>query len=196
MLALPILLIEHPSNGETTTAGNVAAQFGAAVGFVMVPILIAIRCGAPSPRQALARLGVRRFRLSALKWVAAAIGAYLVFASVYVALVGEPEQKDIAGEFGPLPIQFLLVVIAASVSEEICFRGMLFGGLRERLPMVAAAFLSAAVFGALHAITGLSAVPPLIFFGFVLALLYEKTGSIGPCILLHMLNNSLALFLR
>ena len=36
-------------------------------------------------------------------------------------------------------------------------------------------------------------MPPLIFFGFVLALLYEKTGSIVPCILLHMLNNSVAL---
>ncbi len=41
--------------------------------------------------------------------------------------------------------------------------------------------------------TGISAVPPLIVFGFVLALLYEKTGSIVPGILLHMLNNSVAL---
>ncbi len=36
-------------------------------------------------------------------------------------------------------------------------------------------------------------MPPLIAFGFVLALLYEKTGSIVPAILLHMLNNSVAL---
>ena len=36
-------------------------------------------------------------------------------------------------------------------------------------------------------------MPPLIAFGFVLALLYEKTGSIVPGILLHMLNNSVAL---
>ena len=36
-------------------------------------------------------------------------------------------------------------------------------------------------------------MPPLIVFGFVLALLYEKTGSIVPGILLHMLNNSVAL---
>ena len=41
--------------------------------------------------------------------------------------------------------------------------------------------------------TGVSAVPPLIVFGFLLALLYEKTGSIIPGILLHMLNNSVAL---
>ena len=41
--------------------------------------------------------------------------------------------------------------------------------------------------------TGISVVPPLIAFGFVLAVVYEKTGSIVPCILLHMLNNSVAL---
>ncbi len=84
-------------------------------------------------------------------------------------------------------------MIAAPISEEICFRGMLFGGLRERLPRLAAALIAGLVFGGLHALTGVTAVPPLIFFGFVLALLYERTGSIVPCILLHMLNNSVAL---
>ena len=84
-------------------------------------------------------------------------------------------------------------MIAAPISEEICFRGMLFGGLRERLPRLAAALLAGLVFGGLHALTGVTAVPPLVFFGFVLALLYERTGSLWPCILLHMLNNSVAL---
>ena len=36
-------------------------------------------------------------------------------------------------------------------------------------------------------------MPPLIVFGFLLALLYERTGSIIPGILLHMLNNTIAL---
>ena len=49
------------------------------------------------------------------------------------------------------------------------------------------------IFGALHALTGITAVPPLIVFGFLLALLYERTGSIVPGILLHMINNSIAL---
>ena len=70
---------------------------------------------------------------------------------------------------------------------------MLFGGLRTRLPRLAAALISGLIFGGLHALTGISAVPPLIVFGFVLALLYEKTGSIVPGIVLHMLNNSVAL---
>jgi membrane protease YdiL (CAAX protease family) len=61
------------------------------------------------------------------------------------------------------------------------------------MPAIAAALVSGLIFGGLHATTGITAVPPLMIFGFILALLYEKTGSIWPCILLHMLNNSVAL---
>ena len=33
---------------------------------------------------------------------------------------------------------------------------------------------------------------PLAFFGFVLCLLYARTGSLWPCIALHCANNSVA----
>jgi len=120
-------------------------------------------------------------------------GAYLFAAFAYTAFVGQPHQKDIAEGFGAVPVQVLLIVFIAPLSEEVCFRGMLFGGLRNHMPRLAAALVSALIFGALHALTGLSAVPPLIAFGFILALLYEQTGSIVPGIVLHMLNNSVAL---
>lgn len=125
--------------------------------------------------------------------MAAAVGAYVVFAAVYTAVFGAPHQEDFVDKLGPLPVQALLIVVTAPICEETCFRGMLFGGLRERLPRLAAALISGLIFGGLHVTSGASAVPPLIFFGFVLALLYEKTGSIVPGILLHMLNNSVAL---
>ena len=64
--------------------------------------------------------------------------------SLYSPLIVEPEQEDIADGFGPVPVQILLIVIAAPISEEVCFRGMLFGGLRERLPRLAAALISGA----------------------------------------------------
>jgi membrane protease YdiL (CAAX protease family) len=118
---------------------------------------------------------------------------YLAFNFFYSAVITEPRQQDIAKGFGAIPIQILLIVIAAPVTEEVCFRGMLFGGLREKLPRIAAALVCGLIFGALHALTGVSAVPPLIVFGFLLALLYERTGSIVPGILLHMLNNTIAL---
>lgn len=193
VLGIPAALIGHEPDGDLTTFGNVGVQLATVLGFLMVPMVIAAQRGAASLPEILRRLGVRRFRLSALKWMAAAAGAYLLFAALYVALVVEPKQEDIAEGFGALPVQILLIVFAASISEEICFRGMLFGGLRERLPRLGAALLAAVIFGGLHALTGVTAVPPLIAFGFVLCLLYEKTGSIVPGIVLHMLNNSVAL---
>jgi len=193
MLSVPVVLAANPSaSDELGDTANALVQLATALGFLLVPFAIAAGRGATA-RQAAAQLGLRRFRASALKWMGAAVGAYLLFAIAYGVLVGEPHQKDIAEEFGAVPVQILLIVIAAPISEEVCFRGFLFGGLRERLPRLAAALISATIFGALHATTGISAVPPLIFFGFVLALLYERTGSIVPGILLHMLNNSVAL---
>ena len=180
-------------DGELSAAALSAAQMAQELSFLLVPFAIAASKGATLARAA-RRLGLVAFRrLKALKWAGAAVGIYLVFVMAYVAIVGEPEQEDFADDLGPLWIQILLIAIAAPIAEEVCFRGMLFGGLRERLPMWAAALISAALFGILHVTTGISVVPPLIAFGFLLAFLYEKTGSIVPCILLHMLNNSVAL---
>ena len=192
-LGIPAVIVDNPSEGDLSTGANVVVQLATALGFLLVPMAIAARWGASSVGQALKRLGVRKFHAPALKWMLAAVGVYLLFAGIYAAIFGAPEQEDIAESFGALPLQILLIAIAAPISEEICFRGMLFGGLRTRMPRIAAALVSGLLFGALHALTGISAVPPLIAFGFILALLYEKTGSIVPGILLHMLNNSVAL---
>jgi uncharacterized protein len=193
VFATIVVGIEGTSSEEDfSAAASIVLQLLMAIFFVLVPVVIAMRERVPW-RLALARLGLRRFERSAWVYMAAAIGVYLVFVTAYVALIGEPDQEDIAEAFGSLPFQILLVAIAAPISEEVFFRGMMFGGMRRRMPMIVAAFLSAAIFGGLHALTGLSAVPPLIAFGFILAVLYEKTGSIVPGILLHVLNNSVAL---
>jgi CAAX protease family protein len=194
LLGIPALVIDEPdSEGNLSSGASAVVQLATAFGFVLVPVVIAARGGVPV-REALRRLGLRSFRVpSALLWMLASVVACRALAVAYATLIGEPEQEDIAESFGTLPVQILLIVIAAPISEEICFRGMLFGGLRERMPRIAAALISAVIFGALHALTGLSAVPPLMIFGFVLCLLYERTGSIVPGIILHMLNNSAAL---
>jgi membrane protease YdiL (CAAX protease family) len=191
-LGIPAVIAGQQDDGDLTTLGNIGFQLATALGFLLVPMAIAAQRGA-SGMEILRRLGVRRFRPSALKWMAAAIGAYLLFAAFYSLLIVQPEQKDIAEGFGAWPVQVLLIVIAAPIGEEICFRGMLFGGLRRGLARIPAALIAGLIFGGLHALTGISAVPPLIVFGFILCLLYEKTGSIVPGILLHMLNNSVAL---
>ena len=192
VLGLPAIAFTDGEN-ELTTTGNVIAQVGLVLGLLLVPLLVARSRGAKSLGEALRRLGVRGFRPSAFGWMAVAVGAYLLFAILYATLILEPEQEDIADGFGPIPVQIALIVFGAAIAEELCFRGLLFGGLRERLPRLPAALAAGTVFGLLHAFTGLSAVPPLIALGAIFCLLYEKTGSIVPGILLHMLNNSVAL---
>ncbi|HEX8754248.1 MAG TPA: CPBP family intramembrane glutamic endopeptidase [Solirubrobacterales bacterium] len=197
LLGAPVAAFAYDSRTEElTTLGNVLVQLATAVGFLMVPMVIAAQRGAATIGEQLRRLGVRSFQPSALKWMAAVVGLYLLFTALYTALVLEPHQKDIAKGFGAVPVQVLLIVVLAPISEEVCFRGMLFAGLREKLPRLAAALIGGLIFGALHAITGVTAVPPLMVLGFLLCLLYEKTGSIVPGILLHMLNNSVALLAK
>lgn len=182
------------ADGDATTLGNIIFQAGTALGFLLVPMALVGWRGADSVGEILSRLGVRSFSVAeAAKGIGLAIAAYLAFAMVYSQLITPPEQEDIADGFGPIWVQVLLIVVAASVTEEVLFRGYLFAGLREKLPRYWAALIAGSIFGALHFISGPSAVPPLIFFGFVLCLLYERTGSIVPCIVLHMLNNSIAL---
>jgi uncharacterized protein len=192
ILGLPAIAFTNGED-ELTTTGNVVAQVGLVLGLLLVPLVVAHSNGSRSLGESLRRLGVRGFRPNAFLWMLAAIFAYLLFAALYASLILEPEQEDIADGFGPIPVQIALIVFGAAIAEEVCFRGMLFGGLRERLPRLPAALLAGTVFGLLHAFTGLSAVPPLIALGAIFCLLYEKTGSVVPGILLHMLNNSVAL---
>ncbi|MFN2389542.1 MAG: lysostaphin resistance A-like protein [Actinomycetota bacterium] len=87
----------------------------------------------------------------------------------------------------------LLVTVAgvAPVAEELLFRGMLYGYLRSRFRVLAAAGISSLVFAAAHLLPTL--IPPLFFVGVVLALVVERTCSLYPAMLLHSVNNGLAL---
>jgi membrane protease YdiL (CAAX protease family) len=197
VLASPAALLgKKPHSEDLTTLGNIGVQVATALGFLLVPLAIAVQSGARGFGEALRQLGVRSFRPSALKWMAAAFAAYFLFTVIFSVLITPPDQKNIAEDFGAWPLQVLLIVIVAPISEELCFRGMFFGGLRKSLPRIPAALIVGAVFGALHFSTGVTVIPPLMVFGFVLCLLYEETGSIVPGILLHAMNNALVLLAK
>jgi uncharacterized protein len=144
-------------------------------------------------------LGLRRPIRSPFGIAGAAYLGYIVVALVYSALV-HPHQKDITrdlgfghGAFGTVAAG-VLIIVAAPLSEEIFFRGFVFGGFRRRLPFPVAAVISGAIFGLFH-YTGpgsLSVVPQLAFLGFTLCWVYEETGSIYPTIAIHAVNNAIA----
>lgn len=183
--------IESDQDVEGATA--IAVQAVTGLGLALIPIIFAWSWSG-GLLGGFRALGFRSFDVGrAAAWSAGAVGLYFAFAILYSVIVGQPEQEEIVDQFGPLGFQILLIVILAPFTEEIAFRGLLFGGLRRRLPMIPAALIGGVFFGLLHFSTGWSAVPVLIFLGTLFAILYEKTGSLWPPIILHAINNGFAM---
>ena len=78
-------------------------------------------------------------------------------------------------------------VLVAPICEETFFRGFVFAGFLNRMPVAVAILLSSLLFAIAHADLGSFAV--LFFIGLALAFVRWRTRSIWPGILLHLLNN-------
>jgi membrane protease YdiL (CAAX protease family) len=147
-------------------------------------------------------LGLRPFRLSAVWIMLGTLVTYYIAAGLFASLVLKPDQEDIGGELGvgnPSIViavaAVLMIALLAPVAEELFFRGFVFAGLRNRWSLWPAAIASGLIFGLVHAPTGITTVVPLAALGIVLCWLYDRTGSLWPCVIAHMINNSLALAL-
>lgn len=81
----------------------------------------------------------------------------------------------------------ILAVILAPLIEETIFRAGLYRYLRTRIPRWLALLLSAVLFSSLHG--SLAAFGPLVVFGIVLAIAYERTGRILVPMVAHGLFN-------
>lgn len=84
----------------------------------------------------------------------------------------------------------ILVGVIVPVGEEVFFRGFVYGTLR-RWGMWRAVALSAIYFGAVH--QQIVHFLPIAVLGMVLALLYERTGSLVSSITVHGVNNVVAI---
>jgi membrane protease YdiL (CAAX protease family) len=84
----------------------------------------------------------------------------------------------------------VFVIGVAPPVEEFFFRGFLYQSLRTRLGVLGGAVVSGLIFGAIHFKPEF--LIPLASLGFLLAWLFEKTGSLWPCIAVHAINNTLA----
>ncbi len=100
--------------------------------------------------------------------------------------------------FLPLLLIFVALVILTPVVEEILVRGFLYGGLRNRLPVLKAALITSGIFGLAHLQLG-SNGPPLwiaavdtFILSMFLVWLREKTGNLWAGIVVHMIKNGLA----
>lgn len=146
-----------------------------------------------------ADLGLLRPRRADLRY-GLIFGGGLFFASIAIGLVQaaavgkEPQSiaQALLGHRGPLALALDLVSVAVltPIAEELVFRGVLFAGLRQRLPFIAAAILGAAPFTLLHEP---QAWPGVFVLSFGLALAYERTRTLWAPIVTHATVNGLPL---
>ena len=97
----------------------------------------------------------------------------------------ERRQRLVSGIAG-----ILNACIFAPIGEEICFRGIILGGLlKTRCRTWIAILISALVVASFHGF-GANFVTAMLF-GILVGWLYWRTGSIIPGIIIHITNNSL-----
>ena len=87
----------------------------------------------------------------------------------------------------------LCVAVFGPILEELLFRGAITRALLKKYNPTKAIILSALVFGIFH-INPVQVVSATLI-GLLLAWIYYKTASLIPCILIHILNNSLSVYM-
>jgi membrane protease YdiL (CAAX protease family) len=167
------------------------ATFGGDAALVLTAYFMTARLGPVVP----ATFGFRSFRPSALGWVALAFVSYLVLAAIYTVIV-DPPAEDLPEQLGAdesvllAVLTGVFVVVVAPLVEELFFRGFLYQALRNSWGTILGVLGSAAIFSGIHGEP--DKFVPLFILGIALAMLFQKTRSLWPCIILHAVNNSLA----
>lgn len=89
--------------------------------------------------------------------------------------------------------KILIFSLTPAICEEILFRGLIFGSLKEKMDMKYAIILSGFLFGLFHLYPGKILSTALL--GMLFAYVVAKTGSIITAMILHFINNSFSLLL-
>lgn len=87
----------------------------------------------------------------------------------------------------------VFVAILGPIAEEIFFRGFAYPAARKRWGKWKGIILVSGFFAILH--TNLVGFLPIFILGVLLVVLYERTGSLIPSITVHIIHNSLMIYL-
>lgn len=134
------------------------------------------------------------------RWVAASVGIFIVLRIVVTLIalllaqigITSMQAQAIAPAGYTLASAIattLLAGLVIPIVEEIFFRGVVYRWLRDKWGVAVSIVVSGLIFGIAHLEP--ATVIPVIVMGFVLAWTYEKSNSLWPPILIHMLNNLL-----
>jgi len=183
---------------DAPAAVTILATIGQDICFIGSALLFA-RMIAP-PRRALFGLVSPRSLKLAAGLVVGGYVAFIAISALWLALIDQSDTKDTiiedlgAGDSTAALIGVTFIVcVCAPLAEEFLFRGYIFGALRSN-GLWAAALLTGLLFGLVHVLgSPIAFILPLALLGGGLCLLREWTGSLYPGIVLHCVNNTLAL---
>ncbi len=184
--------------GDPPPGVTITGTFFQDGGLILAAWLLArLTAGTPTAAQ----FGLRRVSPGkALGWLFGIWVAFVVFSGIWAAALGIEENDDLPQELGAdesstaLFFVAVLVCVAAPIAEELFFRGFCFTALRRWIGVAGGAIATGVIFGAIHAGSAeVEFLVPLAVLGALLCVLYHRTGSLLPCMVLHALNNALAL---
>ncbi|MBT3241386.1 MAG: CPBP family intramembrane metalloprotease [Chloroflexi bacterium] len=96
--------------------------------------------------------------------------------------------------WGGFLVMFIGVGILAPISEELYFRGLLHDWFRQRWGMWASIIASSVFFGLAH-FDSIGVLVSSFIMGIAMAYVYEKTKTLWITIAIHIITNSIAVFL-
>lgn len=116
----------------------------------------------------------------------AILGEKILFFKELIEIHNDTLGNLVSGE--SFTLMFLTVAIIVPITEEMFFRGLIYGRLRQAMKPIVANLISSIIFGIFHGnvVQGVYA----FFIGFILALVYEKTNLLPLSILGHALINT------
>ena len=181
--------------GQSLAWGMLAAQV---VSLGLILLVLPRRIGPDWKRQ----IGVRRPHWLHVVLVLLLVPGFIIASdliqTLFLTITGmkpPPALKALNGVFGqfPWPLTVLAVALGPGVVEEFWCRGFLGRGLCARNGVVVGVLLTSALFSAMHLDPAQLVV--IATMGMYLHFVYLVTRSIWAPILLHAMNNGLAIFL-
>lgn len=100
-----------------------------------------------------------------------------------------PDQFSWTGALGMLVLGGIIVPFA----EELFFRGVIYQWLRDKAGIWIGILGSSIIFGLVHG--DLSVAGATFVMGIVLAWIFERSNSLWPSVTIHIVNNSIKIFL-
>ena len=154
-------------------------------------------------------IGLRRPKWTDPLYSLAVFPAYIVIFALITTLIKAlvpslniVQAQDLGFSSNYYGVQLVLIAVAlvviAPVTEEIIFRGLIFGSLKKGTSLLGAAVITSLVFAAGHLLEGGSGgllyIAAIDTFVLSLALVYlrQKTGGLWASIGLHALKNGVA----